>query len=232
MKSMKILGFSGALVAAAIVGGTLMSIVSAVPSRTPSPAPATAAVQTQSGQYCQTFLNAFAKNLGVEESALVPAAKSALDAAIDQAVANGDLPKVVGDKAKERIGNANGDGCSLIGARWRVALEHFARFQIRSDMLQAASGALKLSADQLRTKLQAGDSLKQIAQDQGVSYGTVTAAIVAAAKSDLDKIVTAGKMSADRERMILDNLGKALQTGRLWNRPGSSASGGTAVPSS
>jgi hypothetical protein len=226
MKRLRILGFSGALIVAALVGGTLMSIVSANPGGRATPA--TATVPTDS----QTFLNAFAKNLGVNESALGPAAKSAADAAIDQAVANGDLPKDVGDRIKQRIANVAGDACGLVGVRWRMALEHFARFEIRADMVQAAATTLKLSPEALRGKIVAGDSLKQIAQDQGVAYDTVTAAVVAAAKADLDKIVAAGRLTADREQMILDNLERALQTGKLWNRPGDSASGGTAASSS
>jgi hypothetical protein len=226
MKSLKILGFSGALVGAAVVGGTLIGIVSAAPAGTSTPAPAMLAKDSQPGQYCQAFLDAFAKNLGVDESALAPAAKSAAGTAIDKAVANGDLPKDVGDKIKDRIAKADGDGCGILGARWRSALRHYARGEVRQDMVQAAASTLKLTPDQLREKLKAGDSLKQIAQDQGVAFDTVTAAIVAAAKIDLDKIVAAGKMTADRERMILDNLAKALQTGKLWNRPGDSNSSG------
>jgi hypothetical protein len=225
MKSLKILGFAGALVGAAVVGGTLMGIVSAAPGRSPAPAPAELTTNSQPGQYCQTFLDAFAKNLGVNESALAPAAKGAADTAIDQAVANGDLTKAVADAIKARIANANGDGCGILGARWRAALRHFARGEIRQDLVQAAATSLKLTVQELRTKLQAGDSLKQIAQDQGVAYSTVTAAIEGAAKADLDKIVAAGKMSSDREKAILDRLDKALQTGKLWNRPGNSAAG-------
>jgi hypothetical protein len=232
MKSLKILGFAGALIAAALVGGTLMSIVSANPGGTATPATATLPTDSQPGQYCQTFLNAFAKNLGVNESALGPAAKSAADTAIDQAVANGDLPKDVGDRIKQRIASVAGDACGLVGVRWRLALEHFARFEIRADMVQAAATTLKLSPEALRGKIVAGDSLKQIAQDQGVAYETVTAAVVAAAKADLDKIVAAGRLTAAREQMILDNLERALQTGKLWNRPGDSASGGAAASSS
>jgi hypothetical protein len=227
MKSLKILGLAGALVGAAVVGGTLMGIVSAAPGGSfPATAPGALTTDSQPGQYCQTFLDAFAKNLGVEESALVPAAKSAADTAIDQAVANGDLTKAVADAIKARIANAKGDGCGILGARWRAALRHFARGEIRQDLVQAAATSLKLTPEALRSKLQAGDSLKQIAHDQGVVYSTVTAAIQAAAKADLDKIVAAGKMTADREKAILDRLDKALQTGKLWNRPGNSASGG------
>ena len=107
MKRLKILGFASALVASAVVGGTLISTVLANPGATPSTATGNTgglAVDAKTGQYCQTFLDEFAKQLGVNESALVPASKAAFDAAIDKAVANGDLPKAIGDamRSEER----------------------------------------------------------------------------------------------------------------------------------
>ena len=119
MKSLKILGFSGALVAAAVVGGTLISAVSANPSTNGSTAGSGTVIATDSqpGQYCQAFLDAFAQDLGVDASALTPAAKDAAKAVIDQAVANGDLSQAVGDAMKQRIDNASGDGCAWLGAR-------------------------------------------------------------------------------------------------------------------
>ena len=79
MKRLKILGFASALVAAAVVGGTLMSTVLANPGTAPSTATGNGgglAVDAKAGQYCQTFLDEFAKQLGVNESALVPASAS------------------------------------------------------------------------------------------------------------------------------------------------------------
>ena len=97
MKRLKALGIAGALVASAIVGGTLMSTVFANPG-TPAAtgSEGSLAVDSQPGAYCQTFLDEFAKQLGVDKAALVPAAKAAADAAIDKAVASGDLPKAIG----------------------------------------------------------------------------------------------------------------------------------------
>src|SRR5438067_559151 len=83
----------------------------------------------------------------------------------------------------------------------------------------AAASSLHLSVDQLKTRLKGGESLKQIAKDQNVDYATVTTAIKSAAKTDLDKVVKAGTISEDRENAILDRIDKALQNGRLWNRP-------------
>jgi lambda repressor-like predicted transcriptional regulator len=222
MKRMKILGVSGALVAAAMVGGTLISAVSANPAQPAGPTSDTTAnaTTTQPGAYCQTFLDAFAQNLGVDPTALAPAAKDAAKATIDQAVANGDLPKAIGDAIKQRIDNASGDGCAWLSARWRAVARTVVQRGIGADMLQAAAASLNMQPADLRSQLVSGTSLKKIAQDADVAYDTVTSAIHDAAKADLDKIVAAGKMTADRETQVLDRIDKALTDGKLFNGNG------------
>jgi uncharacterized protein YidB (DUF937 family) len=239
MKSLKILGGAGALVAAALVGGTLMNVVSAAPGAAPSSATGAVTSSTQAttrsgqtGTYCQTYLDAFARQLGVDESALVPAAKAAADATIDQMVTDGKLSQAAAATLKQRIDSASGNGCGILAARWQQLLVRYGVRQLGQDMFQAAATTLNLTPAQLRDDLRGGDSLKQIAKDQGVSYDTLTTAIVNAAKTDLDKAVAAGKISADRETTILDRISKALQDGQLWNRPGHAGNGpSTAAPS-
>lgn len=239
MKSLKVLGGAGALVAAALVGGTLMSVVSAAPGATPSPASGGQSTGTQAttqsgqaGAYCQTYLDAFAQQLGVDESALVPAAKAAADATIDQMVTDGKLSQAAAAALKQRIDSASGNGCGVLAARWQQLLVRYGVRQLGQDMFQAAASTLNLTPAQLRDDLRGGDSLKQIANSQGVSYDTLTTAIVNAAKTDLDKAVSAGKISADRETTILDRISKALQDGQLWNRPGHAGNGpSTTAPS-
>ena len=216
MNRMKAAGFAAALVVSAIVGGTLMSVVTAN-SGNPSSSSSAGSLTNDSavGAYCQTFLDALAKNLGVDESALVPAGKAAAKATVDKAVANGDLTKEQGDKIKSRIDSFDGTGCGLLGARWRAAIRHGVKVDIGKDMVGAAAGALHLTSDQLVAKLKAGQSLKQIAQAQNVDYVTVSKAVHDAAKTDLDKLVADGKLNQDREKLILDRLDKALANGRL-----------------
>ena len=224
MKRLKILGFASALVASAVVGGTLMSTVLANPGGAPSTATTNggglAVDTTTKGEYCQTFLDEFAKQLGVDVSALTPAAKAAADAAIDKAVANGDLPKAIGDAMKKRIANANGDGCAVIGSRFGHLFKNTLKRGIHMDLGQAAASSLHLTVDQLKAKLKSGESLKDIAKDQKVDYATVTSAIEGAAKTDLDKLVKAGTITQERENTMLDRLDQALKNGTLWGRPG------------
>jgi uncharacterized protein YidB (DUF937 family) len=216
MKRLKIVGFAGALVASAVIGGTLMSVVMAHPGApTATSDNRSVAVDTKGAAYCQTFLDEFAKQLGVQESALLPAAKAAADAAIDKAVANGDLPKAIGDAMRKRIANANGDGCGLFGARFGRLFKHTVKAGIHLDLAQAAATSLHLTVDQLKTKIKGGESLKEIAKDQNVDYATVTAAIESAAKTDLDKLVKAGTITQEREKTMLDRLDQALKNGKF-----------------
>ncbi len=222
MKSLKIMGLAGALVASAVVGGTLMSVVSANPTQSTSTAPGTSVVAADPspGEYCQTFLDAFAGKLGVDAADLTPAAKDAAKATVDQAVANGDLPRAVGDAIKGRIDNATGDGCAWLGTRWQAVIRNVVQRGIGVDMLQAAADTLNMTTADLHSAIVSGESLKKIAQDQGVDYDTLTSAIHDAAKADLDRLVSAGRMTAGRETQILDRLDQALKDGKLFNGNG------------
>jgi hypothetical protein len=53
----------------------------------------------------------------------------------------------------------------------------------QNPIMQALSNTLKMSPQQLRSDLQAGDSLQQIAQDQGVSASDVQSALSSAIKA-------------------------------------------------
>lgn len=209
MKTAKLMGAAGALLVAALVGGTLIRNVAAE-----SPAASSAPSPDASGaQYCQTFYAALAKNLGVAVSALEPAAKSAADSTIDAAVANGDLSAAMADAMKKRIADANGHGCTLLAARFHRMHSGILKNGFRLDLGGAAATALKMEPAALRDALRKGSSLQDVAKTQGVDYATVSKAVHDAAKADLDKAVTAAKLSAEREKSILDRLDAALQAG-------------------
>jgi hypothetical protein len=70
----------------------------------------------------------------------------------------------------------------------------------------AVAGYLGLTEDELRTQVESGKSLAQIATAQGKSVDGLKAAIVAAAKSHLDEAVAAGKITAAQEKEMLDEL--------------------------
>ena len=97
MPTLRTAGLAGLLVATALVGGTIIGSVAAATApgrrhRRPaaaaaaSPAPATGA---KVAEYCAAFRKSFAAALGVDESALAPAARQAAIATIDAAVDRG-----------------------------------------------------------------------------------------------------------------------------------------------
>jgi ribosomal protein S20 len=212
------------LVVAAVVGGTLINSVAAATSpritasdgatkAAGSPDPATTnAAGAWPAQACEEFRGAFAKALGVDESALTPAAKSAAKSVVDSAVSAGRITKARGDKLKERIDQADANGCGMLGRRVaRIA----GTIGVIRDGVKAAADALKLTPAQLGAKLRAGATLQQIASDAGVAYDTVTSAVLGAVKADLDKAVAAGTIRQQREDRILERLSRNLAQGRF-----------------
>ena len=216
--------FAMLLVVAAVVGGTLINSVAAATSprttapdgvvtaaASPDPAVPNAA-GTWAAQACEQFRAAFAKELGVDESALTPAAKAAAKSVVDSAVAAGRITKARGDELKERIDQADAKGCGLLGRRIaRIA----GTVGVIRDGVKAAAEALKLTPVQLTAKLRAGATLQQIAGDAGVPYDTITSAVLGAVKADLDKAVAAGAIRQQREDRILERLSRNLAQGRF-----------------
>jgi uncharacterized protein YidB (DUF937 family) len=215
MQTLKSLGMAGGLVAAALVGGTLISAVAAAPSSPPTAPAAGDAQDVDVAAYCQTWQEAFAEELGVSVDDLLPAAKAATIATIDAAVANGDLPEDVAARMKEKVEQADGNGCRLLGAGFHAWGSHAARADFRLDWVTAASEALGMTPAELTEMLRSGDSLRQVAQDQGVDYGVVTKAIHDAAKADLDALVQAGKITQERADERLEYLDQALQSNKF-----------------
>jgi ribosomal protein S20 len=228
MSNVRTVGLAGALVISALVGGTLISAVAAAPAPSapdpvavaaaPSGGPARAA-----GEYCTAFRAAFAADLGVTEAEMVAAARKAAASTIDKAVADGDLTKAAADRLKARLEAAPADGCALFSG-WRAKVTK-AVVDVARDGLTAAADALKLTPNELRAELHGGKSLKDVAAAHGVPYATLTDAIVAAVKADLDAAVAAGSLKQARADRILERLKARLADGRL--RPARPAASST-----
>lgn len=67
-----------------------------------------------------------------------------------------------------------------------------------ADMLGAAAKALGMSTDDLKTALEGGKTIAQVAQDKGVDVNTVIAAVTDAVNASIDQAVTDGKLTADQ----------------------------------
>jgi hypothetical protein len=226
MKTLKALGLASGMVAAALVGGTLISVVSASPGA-PATAPTTvAADDSDTSAYCDLWRQTFADQLGVSVDDLTPAAKAAAIATIDEAVANGDLPEDIATRMKEQIQNATGDGCRLLGAGFHAWGRHAARVDWAHDWVGAAADVLGLDQVDLMSDLRSGQTLQEIADAQGVSYADVSQAILDAAQADLSALVDAGKITQDRADQMLANLSDRLDAGEFPPMRGAGGMGG------
>jgi polyhydroxyalkanoate synthesis regulator phasin len=147
-------------------------------------------------QESQAVLNDAAKQLGVEPSALTAALKKALENRVDDAVAAGRLTKAQGDELKQRI--ESGDAPLFAGP----GFHHRGPF----GGLDAAATYLGLTDAQLRTQLESGKSLADVAKAQNKSVDGLVQAIVDAAKKKLDAAVAAGRLTQSRADSILADL--------------------------
>lgn len=221
MKNLKTLGMAGGLIAAALVGGTLIGAVSAAPSGSSESKSTTTKVED--ARYCALWQETFADELGVSVDDLVPAAKAATIATIDAAVEAGDLAADVAERMKAKIEAADGTGCRLLGAAFHGWGRHAAKVELGADLLGAAADALAMDKADLFTALRSGDSLEQVATDQGKDYADVSQAVLDAAKANLDELVAADNLTQARADAILANLDEALQAGEFprhgpWHR--------------
>ena len=166
-------------------------------------------------QESKAVIDNAAKRLGVQPSALSDALRKALESRVDAAVAAGRLTKEEGDAIKQRIESGP---LPLFGGPPRGGFEHH-RF-LRG--LDAAASYLGLSESDLRSQLESGKTLAQVAKDRGKSVVGLVQALVADAKKHLDEAVSAGRLTQAQEGSILANAKQritALVNGRLPARP-------------
>jgi hypothetical protein len=160
----------------------------------------------------QAVLNDAAKQLGVSPTKLSDALKKALSDRVDAAVAAGRITQADGDALKQRI---NSDDFPLFGGFHR-GFGHFGFI----GKLSAAADYLGLTEAQLRSELESGKSLAQVAQAQGKSVDGLVDALVAAAKKHLDEAVAAGRLTKAQETEMLNGLRDRIMSLVNSTRPG------------
>jgi hypothetical protein len=139
-----------------------------------------------------------AKQLGIPSSKLSDALKQALSDRIDAAVAAGRVTKAEADGLKARI---QSNDFPLFGGPHR-GFGHFGFI----GRLESAAGYIGITEAQLRTELESGKSLAQVAQAHGKSVEGLIDALVAAAKEKLDNAVSAGRLTQAQETEMLSAL--------------------------
>jgi polyhydroxyalkanoate synthesis regulator phasin len=160
-------------------------------------------------QTSQAIVDDAAKQLGIPSAKLSDALKKALENQVDAAVKDGRLTKDEGDALKKRI--ESGDSPLLfapLGGRPDFGPGHFGHAM--GIELDAAATYLGMTESDLRTQLESGKSLAQIAKDKGKSVDGLVQALYDAAKKQLDDLVSAGKLTKDEETNILSDLKQRL----------------------
>ena len=211
MRLTKALGAAGALIIAALVGGTLIGSALATDEVQGTDSTSTGTA------YCETFRDALASELGVTSDVLVAAGQAAANATIDAAVSAGDLDEERADALRERIAEADGSECigfgHAFGRGFGIGFERGAiRGFLGGDVFEAAADALGLESADLIGELRDAGSLEALAESQGVSYGEVKASILAAVQADLDAAVADG-LDEERADEIIERLTSWLDEG-------------------
>jgi hypothetical protein len=147
----------------------------------------------------QAIIDAAAKKLGVKPEALESALEDALAARIDAAVAAGRLTKEQGAELKERLKEGT---LPLFGGRGPG--HHGPGFGFHGpELLDAAASYLGMTEAALRTQLEDGKSLSEVAQSKGKSVSGLKTALTSAVKADLADAVKAGKLTdAQRDEAL------------------------------
>lgn len=147
----------------------------------------------------KAIVDAAASDLGVTSTELTAALKEALVARVDAQLEAGTITEEQASAMKERI---NSDSFALFGppGGHRGGGHH-------GVGLATAATYLGTTQAELRTSLQSGKSLADVAQaTSGKSVDGLVAAIVAAEKKQLATAVADGKVTAAQQTEILANL--------------------------
>jgi hypothetical protein len=205
MRLAKTLGMAGALITAALVGGTLIGSTLAVEGDAPG---------TDASAYCDTFMDAFAAELGATRDEVVAAGQAAANAAIDAALATGDITEERATTMRERVAEYDGEGCRWFGPGLRGGHGpgHVRGF-LGANALDAAADAFGIQRAELLDEVRDAGSLEAVATARGVSFDEVKATILAEVQGDLDAAVAAGNVEQERADTILERLTTWLDEG-------------------
>jgi len=152
-----------------------------------------------------------AELLGVEPAELTDALRQAFENRIDEAVAGGRLTEEQAERMREHV---EGGDLPLLHGPWGghgprdgMGLHHGS-----SGGLDAAAEALGLSEDELRDALRDGDTLADVAEEQGTPVDDLVRAMVDAARADLEKAVGDGRMTDAMRDSMLESLDERIRT--------------------
>jgi len=168
----------------------------------------------------RSFFDSVARHLGISSQKLEDATKAAAIDQVDAALEAGKLTQEEADALKERI--QSGDFPPFFGPVFGHKLgpdfdRHGPPPFFFGEKLSSAAEYLGLSEADLRTKLNDGKTLAQIAAEQGKSVAGLKAAMLKGTKANLDELVQDGKLTQEEADAMYDrfqsNLDDLVQHG-------------------
>jgi hypothetical protein len=156
----------------------------------------------------QAIIDDAAKELGVEPEALESALESALAARIDAAVAAGRLTEEQAAELKERLQDGE---LPLFGGRGGPGHHGGPGFGLHGgELVDSAAAYLGLAEAELRSQLEDGKSLADVAAAQGKTVAGLESALRAAAKEKLDDAVENGRLTDAQRDEALERFDERL----------------------
>jgi hypothetical protein len=156
----------------------------------------------------QAVIDDAADQLGIESSELSDALKQALKNQVDDAVEGGRLTEEQGAELKERIDAGETPlifpGFGRHGGFGHGGMGHIGK-------LEAAATYLGLTEEQLRERVQDGDTLAEIARAEGKSVAGLVDALVAEATERIDQAVEDGRLTEERATELKEGLEERTQ---------------------
>ena len=190
MKGLKLKIAGGTAALAAVVGGGA----------------AVAATQLSPTQESNAIVADAAKQLGVSAEKLDAALKQALGNRVDAAVKAGTITTAQAAELKQRIENGE---VPLLGAG--PGFGHRGDGHHGFVDFAAAADYIGISGEKLRSGLEDGHTLAEIAKANGKTPAGLVDALVAAAKADLDAAVESGRLTAAQRTAIVADLESRME---------------------
>lgn len=155
--------------------------------------------------YCQQYLQDLANRLHVSVSTLEQSSLAAKEDVLAQLVKDGKLTRAQADAIKKRLESHT--TCSVPGkAKVEVGILRSTLKKYAPTLLSQVASGLHLSASQLQSDLQNGQTLLQVAQAQKVSESQLRTIVLNAVQSTLDQAQKAGDITASQETAFMQFL--------------------------
>ncbi len=117
---------------------------------------------------------------------------------VDQMVQDGEMTSAQAEQIKEKLASDQGFRQRFFV---RLLLRRIQRAEVR-----ALSDVLGMSPQELRDALKSGKSLRELAEEKGVSKEDIRSAMLDAAKSVLDQAVNRGLITEEQADRILERI--------------------------